>query len=59
MMTDLLLVEADARPFTWGEGDLVADGDVRNRYIAALREADAHNYEPLLQFLRIGSVAQW
>ena len=54
MMTDLLLVEVGARPFTWGESELVADGEVRIRYIAALREADAHNYEPLLKFLRIG-----
>lgn len=52
VMTDLLLVENDERPFTWGEGDLVAAGEVRDRYIAALREADARNYQPLFEFVR-------
>jgi Fic-DOC domain mobile mystery protein B len=52
MMTDLLLVEAGEQPFAWGDGDLIVDGEVRNRYIAALREADAKNYGPLLNFLR-------
>lgn len=52
VMTDLLLVENDERPFTWGEDDLVAAGEVRDRYIAALREADARNYQPLFEFVR-------
>jgi len=52
VMTDLLLIENDERPFTWGEGDLVAAGEVRERYIAALREADARNYQPLFEFVR-------
>lgn len=53
VMTDLLLVESGERPFTWGEGDLVGAGEVRDRYIASLRQADAQNYQPLLEFLRI------
>ncbi|MGD9596832.1 MAG: mobile mystery protein B [Steroidobacteraceae bacterium] len=52
VMADLLLVENGERPFTWGEGDLVADGAVRDRYIAALREADGRNYQPLFEFVR-------
>jgi Fic-DOC domain mobile mystery protein B len=52
LMTDLLLVESGKQPFTWGKGDLIADGEVRDRYISALREADAKNYGPLLRFLR-------
>lgn len=50
-VTDLLLVENGEKPFTWGEGDLVAAGEVRTRYIEALRQADAQNYGPLLVFL--------
>jgi Fic-DOC domain mobile mystery protein B len=51
MMTDILLVENGAKPFLWGEGDLISEGEVRNRYIAALRAADARDYGPLLEFL--------
>lgn len=51
LMTDLLLEEFGEPPFTWGEGDLIADGEVRSRYIAALRAADARDYGPLLNFL--------
>jgi Fic-DOC domain mobile mystery protein B len=48
---DLLLSSQGEERFRWGEGDLVAPGDVRERYIAALRAADAREYGPLLQFL--------
>lgn len=52
-MTDLLLVQSLHRPrFTWGSGNLVNSGDCRQRYIEALRSADRHNYELLLQFVR-------
>jgi Fic-DOC domain mobile mystery protein B len=53
LTTDLLLSANGEEPFTWGEGDLVAAGDVRERYIAALRAADARNYAPLFGFLQI------
>jgi Fic-DOC domain mobile mystery protein B len=48
---DLLLSSQGEERFRWGDGDLVAPGDVRERYIAALRAADAREYGPLLQFL--------
>ena len=32
--------------------DLAKAGPVRDRYIAALREADKRNYQPLLDFIR-------
>jgi Fic-DOC domain mobile mystery protein B len=48
---DLLLSSQGEERFRWGDGDLVAHGDVRERYIAALRAADARDYGPLLQFL--------
>lgn len=51
-ITDLLLVEQGASRFTWGRGDLVAEGEVRQRYIDALRAADGKDYAPLLAFVR-------
>ena len=51
-MADLLLVQHDAPRFFWGAGNLVADGEVRQRYLAALRAADAKDYGPLLAFVR-------
>lgn len=51
-MTDLLLVHHSEAVFSWG--DLLEDGDVRKKYISALREADGKNYQPLLQFLGVG-----
>ena len=50
---DLLLFSQGEERFRWGEGDLVAPGDVRERYIAALRAADARDYGPLLKFLAV------
>lgn len=55
-MADLLLVGNGAPRFSWGAGDLVHEGEVRNRYTAALQAADRRNYEPLLQFVRLGSM---
>ena len=49
---DLLLVQKGASRFSWGAGNLLADGDVRQRYLAALRAADARDYGPLLAFVR-------
>lgn len=53
MMTDIFLVQALDRPrFTWGQGDLISAGDCRQRYIEALRAADRHDYQQLLEFVR-------
>lgn len=52
LMCDLLVDRLDQAPFTWGAGDLMAAGHTRDRYLAALRAADAGNYELLLQFIR-------
>ena len=49
---DLLLVQQGASRFSWGAGNLLADGDVRQRYLVALRAADARDYGPLLGFVR-------
>lgn len=49
---DLLLVQHGAQRFSWGAGNLVAESDVRKKYLDALRAADGCNYGPLLAFVR-------
>lgn len=52
LATDVLL-ERNGRPsFTWGSANLVADGEARTRYIAALRAADRGDFSPLTAFVR-------
>ncbi len=51
-MTDLLLMQNHAPRFSWGAGNLVVEGDIRRRYIDALRAADDKDYAPLLAFVR-------
>jgi Fic-DOC domain mobile mystery protein B len=51
-IADLLLVQNGAERFTWGAVNLVAASETRDRYIDALRAADAKNYGPLLAFVR-------
>jgi Fic-DOC domain mobile mystery protein B len=55
LMTDLLLAANGAEPFTWGRGDLVHAGEARERYLSALRAADARDFAPLLAFVRSGT----
>jgi Fic-DOC domain mobile mystery protein B len=52
MMTDAMLRECYASPFTWGSANLVNAGDARLRYLDALRAADSGNIQPLLAFVR-------
>lgn len=49
---DLLLVREGAPRFSWGGGSLATPGQVRERYLRALRQADAGDYAGLLQFVR-------
>jgi hypothetical protein len=52
-MTDILLVNVLEKPsFTWGSDNLARKGDVRSRYISALRRADKGFYDELRQFVR-------
>jgi len=53
LATDLLLVSLGRARFSWGSKSLVDPGETRERYIAALREADKHNIQPLLEFVRL------
>jgi Fic-DOC domain mobile mystery protein B len=53
LAADLLVRDLDLTPFSWGRDDLVAAGDTRQRYLAALRAADSrHDYTTLIAFAR-------
>jgi len=53
LMADLLLVHLlDRLRFTWGRESLTQAGECRQRYIAARKAADRHDYAPLLAFIR-------
>lgn len=52
LMTDILLRRNGAALFSWGGANLEAVGDARDRYLAALRAADAGDYTRLLAFVR-------
>lgn len=54
--TDILLEEAyDHPPIAWASGfDLQADNKRRQNYIAALRAADAGDFQPLFTFVETG-----
>lgn len=49
---DMLLASLGIQPFTWGRTNLADANEVRGRYIAALRAADAGDYTLLLAFAR-------
>lgn len=51
-MADLLVERLGGRTFSWGSGALADAGDLRRRYVAALRAADRHDIGPLLAFAR-------
>lgn len=55
LMTDLLLKQNGAEPFNWGNSDLIVAGEIRDRYIAALRAADGRDYALLFKFVRSGN----
>src|ERR1700690_3680184 len=55
MIADVVAVKYGQAEFTWGAGkDLVAQGDARSRYLAALRALDENenDVKPLLDFAR-------
>lgn len=49
---DLLLVQQGAIRFSWGASVIAPPGEIRDRYLAALRAADTGDYAPLLAFVR-------
>ena len=53
LMADLLIKRLGEKPFTWGgQIDLVSPSEIRNQYLAALRQADNRDIGPLVQFAR-------
>lgn len=53
VMTDVLLeMVLGQEPFSWGSGNLLEEGNIRATYIQALRSADGHDYQSLLEFVR-------
>ena len=52
LVADLLVTQQGGERFSWGRGSLYSAGELRQRYIAALREADRSNLMPLTAFAR-------
>lgn len=52
LMADLLVMQLGRERFTWGSVNLQDAGEVRRRYIDALKAADNHDIGPLLAFAR-------
>jgi Fic-DOC domain mobile mystery protein B len=52
LMTDVLLHTCGQPLFTWGSRSNAASADLRERYLVALRAADARDHAPLLAFVR-------
>jgi len=52
LMADLLVMRLGNERFSWGSANLQTAGDLRERYIAALKAADQHDIGPLLAFAR-------
>ena len=52
LIADLLVMRLGGERFSWGSANLQVAGDMRGRYIAALKAADNHDIGPLLAFAR-------
>ena len=53
LAADILIVQSGGDRFSWGGGaNLQKIGEDRERYIAALKEADNHDFGPLVAFAR-------
>jgi Fic-DOC domain mobile mystery protein B len=52
IMADVLAVRLDQSRLTWGRTNLQDVGGTRDRYIAALKAADDHDFGPLIAFAR-------
>lgn len=52
LVADLLVMQLGGERFTWGRGSLYSGGELRQRYVAALRAADRHDVAALVAFAR-------
>lgn len=49
-MADVIVKCLKAKPLTWGSASLIDGGAARAAYIAALKQADDHDFEALIAF---------
>lgn len=53
LMADLISIKLfNEDYFTWGNSNLIEANEMREKYIKSLKEADNHNYEPLITFAK-------
>ena len=52
LMADVLAARLGQKRISWGAGNLRAESEMRDSYIAALKAADSHDFAPLLAFAR-------
>jgi len=52
LAADILVTSLSRQRFSWGGGSLQKTGDIRKRYIDALRAADMHDLSLLIAFAR-------
>jgi Fic-DOC domain mobile mystery protein B len=51
LMADVIMAAQKCPPLTWGSGGNLADiGELRKRYIAAIKQADTGDFAPLVRF---------
>jgi len=51
VLADILIEKLfDKKAFVWGNANLTSEGEMRAKYIAALKEADNNKYEALINF---------
>jgi len=50
LLADVVVRRLKADDLTWGSVSLVETGEARAAYVAALKDADGHNLEPLIAF---------
>jgi len=51
ILADILIEKIfDKKGFVWGNANLTSEGEMRAKYIAALKEADDNKYEALINF---------
>lgn len=53
LFADVIVAKYGGEKLTWGsKAELAAPDNIRNRYVAALREADAGSYDSLISFAK-------
>lgn len=52
LVADIIVMNFGQERFSWGSAQLRDAGDVRRRYIDALKAADNHDIRPLIEFAR-------